>query len=310
MLVKNYWPTTDLYWPVNYWPDLPATAGSDIAGQSDGQATVDATLIAIGFISGSTTGIAVDSAILFGTGDLQGTASGSSIVTATGTVSQLVFIFGDSTGSSDVSGSLIGVARIAGTSYGASTALLFTGETIPMLSAGIWRKNQPNTILFVLTDNSGAEIIGLGSSFDLQISKSGSPFATGDGAKSEVGLGWYKYVSTAGEADSSGPVAIVATHVSVVQQNLEYTVEDRVVSAIEFTYTLTNSDTSLPIAGADISFSINSNPANVIWSGFTDAFGIARDFNNNLPRLSPGAYYIFSYKPGFVFENPDVETVS
>lgn len=261
---------------------------------------------AIGNSAGTSTAVAILQAI----GRLAGLSSGTSTASATVTVITTVAIVGSASGTSTASGKLIGVAHISGAAYGMSSAILFTRETTPMLSAGIWRKNQPNTILFVLSDNTGVEVTGLGSTFTLQISKTGGPFATGGGTKSEIGLGWYKYVSTAGEADASGPVALVVTHASIVQQNLEYTVEDRVATAVEFTYTLTSTAGGLPIPGADISFSINSNPANVIWSGITDAFGVARDFNGNLPRLSPGSYYIFAYKPSYVFQNPDVETVS
>lgn len=179
-----------------------------------------------------------------------------------------------------------------------------------MLSAGAWRKNQPNTILFVLVDSSGVEETGLGSAFVLQLSKAGAAFAGSAGTKSEIGSGWYKYVSTAGEADTSGPIAIKITHASIVQQNLEYVVQDRVETAIDFTYTVISSSGSVPIAGVQVLVYTNAGATNFVWAGTTDGFGVARDANGALPRLEPGTYYFFSYKNLFTFSNPDVEVVS
>jgi hypothetical protein len=179
-----------------------------------------------------------------------------------------------------------------------------------MLSAGAWRKNQPNTILFVLVDSNGDEVAGLGSGYTLQLSKVGAAFAGSAGTKSEVGSGWYKYISTAGEADTSGPLAIKVTHASTVQQNLEYVVDDRVATAIEFTYTLTSTAGGVPIEGADILIYTDDGATNFVWGGVTDTFGVARDVYGQLPRLVAGTYFIFRYKPLFNFDNPDVEIVS
>jgi hypothetical protein len=179
-----------------------------------------------------------------------------------------------------------------------------------MLSAGAWRINQPNTILFVLVDSSGNEVAGIGSAFVLQISKAGAVFSASAGTKSEVSNGWYKYVTTAAEADTSGPVAIRITHASTVQQNLEYVVQDRVESAVEFTYTLTSTVGGVPIVGAEVLVYTDSGATNFVWGGNTDAFGVARDPYGALPRLEAGAYAFFRYKTGFVFSNPDLETVS
>lgn len=180
-----------------------------------------------------------------------------------------------------------------------------------MLSAGVWKKNQPNTILFVLIDASGDEVTGLGSGYVLQISKAGAAFAASAGAKSEVGSGWYKYVATAGEADTSGPIAVMVTGAGIIQQNLEYVVEDRVETAVEFTYTLLSSaGGNPPISAADILIYTDAGATDFVWGGRTDTFGVARDSYGNLPRLEPGAYFFFSYKNGFSFNNPDLETVS
>lgn len=179
-----------------------------------------------------------------------------------------------------------------------------------MLSAWGWKKNQPNTILFVMVDTGNMEMPGLGDNFDLFISKGGLPFVAGTGVKNEVGRGWYSYTTTSGEADASGPVAVVVEAVGSSQQNLEYVIDDRVITAIPFTYTLTSTVGNLPVAEAKIDIYTDSLGQNIVWSGITDEFGVARDEFGNLPRLEPGTYYFWRSKPGFSALNPDVEVVS
>lgn len=81
--------------------------------------------------------------------------------------------------------------------------------------------------------------------------------------------------------------------------------------AISFTYTVTNSVSGLPESGVTVWVSTNLAGTNVIWSGTTDAFGVARDVNGNLPMLNAGTYYFWKFKVGFVDDqNPDTEVVS
>lgn len=178
-----------------------------------------------------------------------------------------------------------------------------------MLSAGGWKLSQANLITFVLVDSNGTEVTGLGSTFTLQISKAGGAFAGSAGTKAEIGSGVYKYLATISESDTVGPVFIKITHASIVQQNLEYIVEQRTVNAIEFTYTVTNSVTSAPLEGVECWFCVDEAGTRVVWYGVTDAFGIARDSEGNKPRLDPGAYTIIRQKAGFILAN-DTETVS
>lgn len=173
-----------------------------------------------------------------------------------------------------------------------------------------WKLNQANLIVFVLVDSNGTEVAGLGTGFTLQISKAGGAFAGSAGTKAEISNGWYSYLSTAGEADTVGEVAIKVTHASIIQQNLAYTVERRTISAIPFTYTLTSDVTLLPIEGAQIWITTDTAGQNVVWAGTTDSFGVARDADNSLPYLDPGTYQIFRQRAGFTFVNPDQEVVS
>lgn len=179
-----------------------------------------------------------------------------------------------------------------------------------MLSAGAWLQDQANTILFVMVDSGGTEVPGLGTGFTLEISKNGGAFSAGIGTKSEVGSGWYKYVTTAGEADTRGPVAVKVTHASTIQQNLEYVVEGRNAEAIEFTYTLTDSSTGDPIEGASIWICSDSGGTNVLWAGTTNSLGVAVDENSRKPWLDAGTYYIFRQKTGYIFSDPDTEVIS
>jgi hypothetical protein len=179
-----------------------------------------------------------------------------------------------------------------------------------MLSAGTWKLSQANLITFVLVDASGTEVTGLGSGFTLQLSKAGGAFAGSAGTKAEISNGWYKYTSTVGEADTVGPVAIKVTHASVVQQNLEYTCESRAINSIAFTYTVTNSVTAASLEGVQVWIAVDSAGANIVWNGTTDSLGVARDDNGNLPRLDAGTYYFFRQLAGFVFSDPDSESVS
>lgn len=179
-----------------------------------------------------------------------------------------------------------------------------------MLSAGAWKLSQSNMITFVLVDTNGLEVTGIGSAFTLQVSKAGEAFNGSGGTKGEIGSGWYKYTSTTGEADTVGPVAIRVTHASVVQQNLEYVVEGRTITSIEFTYTVTNSVTLLPLEGVQVWIATDIAGANVVWYGVTDSSGIARDDAGALPRLDPGTYQIFRNRAGFTFNDPDTEVVA
>lgn len=82
-------------------------------------------------------------------------------------------------------------------------------------------------------------------------------------------------------------------------------------TAIEFTYTVVTPDpANIPIDGVTVDISTDIAGDNVIWSGDTDTFGVARDDAGNLPRLDPGVYYFWRQKSGYTFTNPDTETVS
>lgn len=83
-----------------------------------------------------------------------------------------------------------------------------------------------------------------------------------------------------------------------------------VIGAIEFTYTVTNSVTGLPIEGVEVWIATDVNGNDVVWYGVTDTFGVLRDGNGGKPFLDAGTYYFWRQRAGFIFQNPDSEQVS
>ena len=88
---------------------------------------------------------------------------------------------------------------------------------------------QEQLISFVMVDTNGDEVLGLGITFIVEISKNGEPFAAGTGVKAEIGSGWYSYQLTAAETDTEGPLGILVTGTGAVQQNLLYDVSGSVL---------------------------------------------------------------------------------
>ena len=170
--------------------------------------------------------------------------------------------------------------------------------------------SQAQIVTFPMIDSNGTEVTGLVDSFGLFISKAGGLFAASAGAKAEIGSGWYSYELTAGETDTAGPLAITVTGAGCLQQNLEYVVLDRSINAVTFTYTVTDSVTTLPVEGVLVWCTIDGSGNTTIWKGVTDAFGVARDSNGAVPRLDAGPYFFWCEKSGFTFSNPDQEDVS
>jgi len=74
--------------------------------------------------------------------------------------------------------------------------------------------------------------------------------------------------------------------------------------AITWVYTLTDADTSNPIADADIWVTTDEAGTNVIASGKTDQYGKVTFY------LDAGTVYVWRQKSGWDFDNPDTEVVS
>lgn len=171
-----------------------------------------------------------------------------------------------------------------------------------------WTLNAVQEIGFVLVDSDGQEVAGLGDSWDIELRKVGGVFTAAAGTKAEVGDGWYRYVNTSPEADTIGQVDIRIIGAGIVQQNLIAVVRTYQVAAREFTYLV--DDGVNPLDGASVWVTTDAGGQNTIWAGQTNAFGIARAFNGDLPLLDDGSYYFWSQKARYLFPNPDTETVS
>lgn len=78
----------------------------------------------------------------------------------------------------------------------------------------------------------------------------------------------------------------------------------------EVTFTVTNSVTMLPIDGATVWISTDLAGTNVVWSGTTDAFGVARNVNGEKPFLNTGTYYGWVQDSGYTDTNPTTLNVS
>lgn len=174
-----------------------------------------------------------------------------------------------------------------------------------------WILNQANRISFVMINAAGAEVAGIGDgNLTVEISKNGGAFVAGLGTNTEISDGWYSYLADTTEANTIGPVAVKVDGAGAIQQNLEYVVKQRNPGAIEFTYTVTDSVTTLPIEGVEVWITTDMAGLNVIWNGVTDASGIARDLDGYKPWLDAGTAYFWSQKTGYTFTNPDTEIVS
>lgn len=175
-----------------------------------------------------------------------------------------------------------------------------------------WTLNQQNRISFVMVDASFSEVSGIGDgNLTIEISKNGSAFIAASGTDTEIGNGWYSYISTAEESDTVGPVAVKVNGLGAIQQNLEYVVKQRTSNASARTYTVTDSVTGLPIEGVSIWITTDVLGNNIIWTGVTDTLGTARDTQNQLPYLDAGTYYIWKQYGGYIDDdNPDTEVFS
>ena len=170
--------------------------------------------------------------------------------------------------------------------------------------------NQAQTVKFVMIDAIGNEVAGLGGALTIEVSKVGGAFIAGAGAQAETSDGWYEYTLTAAECDTVGPLAIKVDGAGAIQQSLYFFVKSAAAGAVEVTYTVTNSVTLNPIDGVHVWISTDVAGNNVVWSGFTDTFGVARALDATLPWLDVGTYYFWCQAVGYTFVNPDTEVIT
>jgi hypothetical protein len=174
------------------------------------------------------------------------------------------------------------------------------------MSALEWVLGQQNRINFVMIDSSGVEQTGL--TLTIEISKDGGAFGAAAGTDAEISDGWYTYLATTGEADTFGPVAVKVTAAGAVQQNLGYVVKQRTSLASSRDYVVTDSVTTFPIEGVEVTISTDIGGSNRFWIGHTDILGMTRDADGDKPLLDPGTYYFWKKFAGYDDDqNPDTE---
>lgn len=177
--------------------------------------------------------------------------------------------------------------------------------------------NTTQRIYFTLVDpNTCALIIGQGSNFLLQYCDSTMGFWGWDPGlvQGEVGNGWYYADLLAAMVINPGHYAVRISDINPpfdTWQNLLYNIQACAISAgsVNFTYTVVDIVTSLPIPATVVWITTDVGGANIVWSGITDIFGVARDIFGSLPALNPGTYYFWRQKVGYTFTNPDTEAV-
>lgn len=182
-----------------------------------------------------------------------------------------------------------------------------------MSIGGEWILSQQNRIVFVMVDATITEVAGIGDgNLTVEVSKNGGAFVGGTGTDTEISDGWYSYLAAAVEADTIGPIAVKVDGAGAIQQNLEYIVKQRTSGCINFTYTVTDGSSGLPLEGVQVWVTTDAAGTNIIWTGVTDTLGIARDDADDLPCLDAGSYFFFKQLSGFTDDQAsgDLEVVS
>lgn len=198
-------------------------------------------------------------------------------------------------------------------------------------------KNQSITINFVVWDTSAnTGKTGDAANLTLKIIQDGTA-ASPTNSPTEIDAtnapGIYKITLTAGEmnynsvtlAGVSSTANCVVLPVNMITDRGNIATIDGIVDSIledtgttlpaaisgmfsgsgatSWTYTLTDADTELPIGSATVWVTTDSDGANIIASGTTDSNGEVT-FN-----LDSGTKYIWRYKVGYNFTDPDTEVI-
>jgi hypothetical protein len=163
--------------------------------------------------------------------------------------------------------------------------------------------NVANPFPFVLVDANNAEVLGLGGTFTVLVSKNGGAFGASAGAKAELSGGWYRYTALAAECDTAGPLALRITGVGTIQQNLVYMVG--IASGTQSKiYTVTID--GAPGAGVYCRMTTDLAGVSSVDAGNTNAAGTVTLHHD----LAAGTtVYIWRSKDGVQFVDPDTEVI-
>jgi hypothetical protein len=168
-----------------------------------------------------------------------------------------------------------------------------------------WQPNSSNTVNFQLVDTSNDPVTGIGAAFMFSlIVPETSVFTDGVGTKSELGLGWYRYVSTPAESATRGEVLVAASGVGTTQQNLTYQIGDVVAGLGSVQHTINVQVGGTNIDGAEVWITSDIAGTKLVAGTLTtNAQG-----NVNF-WLDGGTYYVWVQAAGRNFTNPTTITV-
>lgn len=127
----------------------------------------------------------------------------------------------------------------------------------------------------------------------------------GGGVVTHEGNGYHSYAPTQAETNYTH-VAFTFTGSGAIATTVQVYTELSAAGtgAIEWDYTLTNANTGLPIADADVWVTSDAAGTNFLASGTTNQSGVVTFF------LDAGQVYVWRQRSGFNFTNPDSETVT
>jgi hypothetical protein len=143
--------------------------------------------------------------------------------------------------------------------------------------------------LVVVSGNGGAQAVGLGA------------------APVDLGHGAFDYLPTQAETNYDH---VAFTFYDALAAAVPQTVAVDPVAvqsgtgSIAWLYTLTDSISALPIADADVWVTSDIGGVNLLASGKTNSFGVV-SFN-----LDAGTVYVWRFRTGYNFVNPDTEVVA
>jgi hypothetical protein len=171
-----------------------------------------------------------------------------------------------------------------------------------------WLAGVENEVTFVMVTAAGVETPSLALTVEVRIA--GGAFAPAAGVVAEISDGWYSYICDPAEA-VVGPISIMVNAAGVVQQNLEYVCVQRTPSLTFWPYRVTLPDLVTPIPGVRVWVTLTAaGTSPILWVGYTDAAGWAKDDNGYDPLLPLGNNYFWKHLAGYTdLQNPDLEVV-
>jgi len=129
-----------------------------------------------------------------------------------------------------------------------------------------------------------------------------------DGAATEIGGGFYQYNYTGIIDDylavfKTADATVDSQHVPAFASKKLASIVTCGTGSVNWEYTVTEPDMVTPIEDVGVYVSTDIAGTNIIANGFTDIFGTITF------HLDPGTYYLWCYKTGYSFTNPDTEVV-